>query len=112
MGMWTRDTAWSGVKGTDSPILFRGQVAQEEGVVPGPAGALARPDKACSPKPVVASSHESGGILCGRTRPICGLVLWTFHQTGKARNSVVQRLETWAVESGGCEGLQSQHCLL
>lgn len=63
-----------------SPNLVRGQVAQEQEVVLWPGGALAQPDEAYSPRPVVAWSRESGGILCGRTWPICGLVLQTFLQ--------------------------------
>ena len=62
-------------KGTDSPNLVHGQVAQEEEVVLWLTGALAWPDEACSPKPVVAWSLESEGILCGRTWPIYGPVL-------------------------------------
>lgn len=48
---------------------------------------------------MVVWSHESGSILCDKTLPICWLVLQTFPQTGRARNRVIQRLQTWAMES-------------
>lgn len=87
-------------------------MAKEEDVVLGPAGALAWPHEGCSSKPAVAWSQGSGGILCGRTLLVFGLVFQTFPETATARSRVVRSLGTWAVKSDRYGGFRSQHCLL